>query len=312
VTEGFVASLARPGGNITGLSILTGELTGKRLEILREIAPKALRVAVLWTPGPDGEEQFRAAELAARAMGIELVSLESARDDDLEKAFETAARSGAGALLVLGSPNFFGLRARITGLAQKHRLPGMYWLPPSAHAAGSWYMAERHRVLPPRRDLRGQDLEGRQTADLPVEQPTKFELIINLKTAKALGLTILQCSCCGRTGDSRVETEWTSDMTVGAIPWPPNIAVQRPGAAIPAPPLTAALCAPRKVKSDGTGCHVDRGHVFRQSRVLAIVCPGERLGREYLLAAGAASGGTAGVALPRIGCRCRVDSPLAC
>jgi putative ABC transport system substrate-binding protein len=192
VREGFVASLARPGGNITGLSILTVDLTGKRLEILREIVPKASRVAVLWTPGPGGaEDQFRAAELAARALGVELVSLEASRDDDLEKAFEAAARSGAGALLVLGSPNFFGLRARITELSQKRRLPGMYWLPSFAHAGGLVVYGPSDTEYYRRAAMYvDRILKGAKPADLPVEQPMKFELIINLKAARALGLTI--------------------------------------------------------------------------------------------------------------------------
>jgi putative ABC transport system substrate-binding protein len=190
VREGFVTSLARPGGNITGLSILTVELTGKRLEILREIVPKASRVAVLWTPG-GAESPFRAAELAARAMGVELVSLEAAREEDLEKAFEAAAKRRAGALLVLGSPAFFGLRARITDLAQKHRLPGMYWLPSFAHAGGLVVYGPSDTEYYRRAAIYvDRILKGAKPADLPVEQPTKFELIINLKTARALGLTI--------------------------------------------------------------------------------------------------------------------------
>jgi len=191
VTEGFVASLARPGGNITGLTILTVDLTGKRLEILREIAPKASRVAVLWAPGPDGEAQFRAAELAARAMGIELVSLEASREEDLENAFEAAAKSRAGALLVLGSPSFFGLRARITELSQKRRLPGMYWLPSFAHAGGLVVYGPSDTEYYRRAAIYvDRILKGAKPADLPVEQPMRFELIINLKAARALGLTI--------------------------------------------------------------------------------------------------------------------------
>jgi putative ABC transport system substrate-binding protein len=192
VQHGFVASLARPGGNVTGLSIVSTDLTGKRLEILREIVPKVSRVAVLWTPG-SAEAQFGAAEVAARVLGLELLSLEASRDADLERAFEAAARGRAGALLVLSSPTFFGLRARITELAQKRRLPGMYWLPSFAHAGGlvvygpsdtEYYRRAANYV--------DRILKGAKPADLPVEQPTKFELVINLKTAKTLGLTIPQ------------------------------------------------------------------------------------------------------------------------
>ena len=188
VGQGFAASLARPGGNITGLSIITTDLTAKRLEILREIVPKVSRVAVLWTPG--AEAQFREAELAARALGVKLLSLEASRDDDLEKAFEAAAKGRAGALLVLSSPAFFGLRTRITELALKRRLPAIYWLPSFAHAGGLLVYGpsdtEYYRRAAAYVD---KILKGAKPSDLPVEQPMRIELIINLKTAKALGLT---------------------------------------------------------------------------------------------------------------------------
>jgi len=189
VGEGFVSSLARPGGNITGLSILNPDLTGKRLEILKEIAPKVSRVAVLW--GPGAEAAFRASELAARALRIDVVGLKVSRAEDLDKAFEAAAKGRAQALLVAGGPATYGLRARITELALKHHLPGMYYLPAFAHAGGLVVYGpsdiEYYRRAATYVD---KILKGAKPADLPVEQPTKFELIINLKTAKALGLTI--------------------------------------------------------------------------------------------------------------------------
>jgi putative ABC transport system substrate-binding protein len=189
VGEGFVASLARPGGNITGLSILTTDLTAKRLEILREIVPQVARVAVLWTPGT--EAQVRAAELAARAMSIELVAVEAARDDDLEQAFAAAVTSRAGALLVVGAPTFFGLRARITALALQHRLPAMYYVPSFAHAGGLAVYGPSDTEYYRRAALYvDKILKGAKPADLPVEQPMKFELVINLKTAQALGITM--------------------------------------------------------------------------------------------------------------------------
>jgi len=189
VGEGFVASLARPGGNITGLSILTTDLTAKRLEILREIMPQVARVAVLWTPGT--EAQVRAAELAARAMGIELVAVEAAGDGDLEQAFAAAATSRAGALLVVGAPTFFGLRARITALALQHRLPAMYYLPSFAHVGGLVGYGPSDTEYYRRAALYvDKILKGAKPADLPVEQPMKFELVINLKTAQALGITM--------------------------------------------------------------------------------------------------------------------------
>ncbi len=191
--QGFVASLAHPGGNITGVSILNTDLTAKRLEILREIVPKVSRVAVLWGPGPGAEAQFRAAEPAARALGVELVSLKVSRAEDLEKAFETAAKRHAGALFVPGSPTLFGLRARITELALKHRLPGMYYLPSFAQAGGLVVYGPSDTEYYRRAAIYADKiLKGAKPADLPVEQPTRFQLIINLKTAKALGLTIPQ------------------------------------------------------------------------------------------------------------------------
>ncbi len=190
VGQGFVASLARPGGHITGVSILYPDVTAKRLEIVREIVPKVSRVGVLWNP-PEGEAVFRAAELAARAMRVEVVSLKVSRADDLDKAFETAAKSRAGALLVSGGAPHFGLRARITELALKHRLPGMYPLPSFAHAGGLVVYGPSDTEYYRRAAIYvDKILKGAKPGDQPVEQPTKFELIINLKTAKALGLTI--------------------------------------------------------------------------------------------------------------------------
>ncbi len=190
VGQGFVASLARPGGNITGVSILNPDLAAKRLQILREIVPKVSRVAVLWNP-PGGEAQFRAAELAARAMRIEVVSLKVSRADDLDKAFETAAKSRAGTLLVESGSVLFGLRVRITEFALKQRLPAMYNLPSFAHAGGLVVYGPSDTEYYRRAAIYvDKILKGAKPADLPVEQPTKFELIINLKTAKALGLTI--------------------------------------------------------------------------------------------------------------------------
>lgn len=189
VGEGFVASLAHPGGNITGVSILTTDLTAKRLELLREMVPTVARVAVLWTPG--AETQFHAAEHAARILGLELVRLEAARDEDLETAFDVAATQRADALLVLASPTFFGLRARITALALRHHLPAMYWLPSFAHAGGLAVYGPSDTEYYRRAAIYvDRILKGTKPSDLPVEQAMKLELLINLKTARALGLII--------------------------------------------------------------------------------------------------------------------------
>jgi ABC-type uncharacterized transport system substrate-binding protein len=189
VEQGFIASLAHPGGKITGLANFNVELAAKRLEILREIVPKVSRIAVLWASGT--EAAVRAAEVAARSIGVELLSLEASRSADLEKAFEAAANGRAGALLVPGGPALFGLRARVTELALKHRLPALYYLPSFVYAGGLVVYGPSDTEYYRRAAVYvDKILKGAKPADLPVEQPTKFELVVNLKTAKALGLTI--------------------------------------------------------------------------------------------------------------------------
>jgi putative ABC transport system substrate-binding protein len=135
VEQGFITSLEHPGGNITGISILNTELAPKRLEILREIVPKASRVAVLMWSGT-AELSFRAAQTAAQSIGVELLSLEVSEYADLERAFQTVAKGRADGLLVLGGPPFFGLRKRITELALKHKIPALYNLPSFAREGG--------------------------------------------------------------------------------------------------------------------------------------------------------------------------------
>lgn len=192
IALGFVASLARPGGNVTGVSALQPELTAKRLELLKEAVPKVSRIAVLWdTPASD---QLRTAEGAARTLGIELQPLELRNPPyDFESAFRIAASGRAGALLVLLSPILARERGRIAELAVKHRLPAISALPEFAEAGGLMTYAanvvEMHRHAAIYVD---RILKGARPADLPVEQPTRFEFVINLKTAKALGLTLPQ------------------------------------------------------------------------------------------------------------------------
>ena len=188
----LVASLARPGGNITGLSLQHPELTAKRLQLLKEVVPKVSRMAVLWNPaGPIGAPQMRETEVAARTFGVKLQSLEVRGPDDLERAFQGAARGRAGALLVLGDAMLASHRPRIVGLAAKSRLPAMYWSREFVDAGGLMSYGPN---FPDqfRRAATYVDkiLKGAKPADLPVEQPTRFELVVNLKTAKALGLTI--------------------------------------------------------------------------------------------------------------------------
>ncbi len=192
VALGFVAGLARPGGNITGLSLFSRELTAKRLELLKQAVPKLTRVAVLWhTLAAD---QFRATEDAARSLDVQLQSVElQGPPFDFERAFSAAVRGRAGAILVLGSPRFFPERARIAEMALKHHLPTSFQRPQYAEAGGLMaYAVDFNDMYRRAAEYADKILKGAKPADLPVEQPTRFELVINLKTAKALGLTMPQ------------------------------------------------------------------------------------------------------------------------
>jgi putative tryptophan/tyrosine transport system substrate-binding protein len=189
---GLVASLARPGGNITGLSMMVPELGGKRLQMLKEISPAVSRVAILWdAANPYPALVFKETESAARTLGIQLQSLEVRSPGDFLGAFDAAARQRAGALLTVEDPLTVGQRTQIVGFAEKSRLPAMYGLREFVDAGGLISYGVHLGDL--RRRAAGyvdKILKGAKPGDLPVEQPTKFELLINLKTAKALGLTI--------------------------------------------------------------------------------------------------------------------------
>ncbi len=192
VGSGLIASLARPGGNVTGLSRLTPELVGKHLELLKEAVPKAVRVAVLSNPrNPLHPELVRNAKLAAGSLGVQLKIVEARAPMELEGAFSTMAGERMSALLVLGDSMFYVNRTRIADLALRNRLPSMFGSGDLSRAGGLMAYAPRS-VDNYRRAATYVDkiLKGAKPADLPVEQPTKFELVINLKTAKALGLTI--------------------------------------------------------------------------------------------------------------------------
>ena len=195
VTSGLVTSLARPGGNVTGLSILAPELVGKRLELLTQAVPGVSRVAVLWHPGAMGErtgkDLMREAEVAARALGVRLQFVEARGPVDFDRAFSDMARARAGALTVLGSTMFSTERKRLVDLAAKHRLPAVYPWREFVDARGLMsYGANIADLYRRAATYVDKILKGAKPGDLPVEQPTKFELVINLKTAKALGLTI--------------------------------------------------------------------------------------------------------------------------
>jgi putative ABC transport system substrate-binding protein len=193
VTDGLVTSLAHPGGNVTGLSNLAPELVGKCLEQLKEAVPQVSLVAVLWQPGAVGgrTDMLKPAEVAARALGVRVQFVEARGPADFDRAFSDMTRARAGALAVLGSAIFNSERRRLVDLAAKHRLPTVYTSRDFVDAGGLMTygvnLADLFRRAAAYVD---KTLKGTKPGDLPVEQPTKFELMINLKTAKALGLTI--------------------------------------------------------------------------------------------------------------------------
>ena len=191
---GLVASLARPGGNITGLSQMNPELAGKRLELLREIVPNLTRVAVLWNPEDTiSALTWKEIQLPARGSGIELHSLEVRSPSDIGKAFEGATRVRAGALAIMPSPVFVTNLRRLADLAVRNRLPSIFHVPDFVVAGGLVaYGPNRSDLFRRAATYVDRILKGAKPGDLPVEQPTKFELTINMKTAKALGLPIPQ------------------------------------------------------------------------------------------------------------------------
>ena len=192
VGNGFVASLARPGGNITGLSNLNRELGGKRLELLKEVVPRLSRVAVFGTSTfPGTTQNLKEAELAAGAFGVKLQYLDVLGPKDIETAFRGASKGRAEAVLLLGGGVLTSQRTRIVDLAAKSRLPAMYHIREFVEAGGLMSYGVSITDLD-RRAATYVDkiLKGAKPADLPVEQPKKFEFIINLKAAKQIGLTI--------------------------------------------------------------------------------------------------------------------------
>ena len=194
VGSGFVASLARPGGNITGLSTLSPEISGKQLEVLKETVPKLSRVAVLGnSTSPGNAQALREMELAAGAFKAKLQYLDVLDPKDIETAFRAASKGRAEVILVLPSPVLTSQRTQIVDLAVKNRLPAIYWRSDFVEAGGLMSYGTSQNDLD-RRAATYVDkiLKGTKPADLPVEQPTKFELVVNLKTAKQIGLTVPQ------------------------------------------------------------------------------------------------------------------------
>ena len=192
VETGLVPSLARPGGNVTGLSNHSADLTGKRLQLLKEIVPGVTRVAVLWnTANPVAEVIFRETEAAAQTLALRVQSLEVRGPDDFEKALPAARIGGAGALFLIDDPLVFTARLRVASFATMNRLPMTAFYKPFSEAGGLMSFGANLADLFRRAAIYvDKILKGAKPADLPVEEPTKIEFHLNKKTAKALGLTL--------------------------------------------------------------------------------------------------------------------------
>jgi putative ABC transport system substrate-binding protein len=192
VGNGFVASLARPGGNITGLSNYHPDLSGKQLELLKEVVPRLARVAVLGNSKEPGNSQaLKETKLAGAALKLKLQFLDVRELQDIETAFHAATRERAGALLVLSSPIATSQRTQVAQLAIKNRVPIMYQVSESVEAGGLMtYGVSTADLWRRSATYVHKILKGAKPADLPVEQPIKFEFIINLKAAKQIGLAI--------------------------------------------------------------------------------------------------------------------------
>ena len=192
VGSGFVASLARPGGNITGLSSLAPEISGKQLEILKDMLPRLSRAAVFgYSTFPGNAQSLKETELAARVLGVQVKYLDVRDLKDLETAFRAASKESADAVLVLGGPVLISHRKQVTDLAVKSRLPVVFYVAEFVDAGG--LMSYGVSVIDLfRRAATYVDkiLKGAKPGDLPIEQPTKFELVINLTAAKQIGVTI--------------------------------------------------------------------------------------------------------------------------
>jgi putative ABC transport system substrate-binding protein len=192
VGSGFVESLAHPGGNITGMTNIAPELSGKWLELLKETVPKLSRVAMLWDPeGPISAVAWKESQTPARALGLQLHSLEVGKANDFDKAFAEAMRARVGAVAIAPNSQVARNLRRVADLAIGSRLPTIFQITEFVEVGGMMaYGPDRSDLFRRAAGYVDKILRGRKPADLPVERPMKFELLINLKTAKQIGLTI--------------------------------------------------------------------------------------------------------------------------
>jgi putative tryptophan/tyrosine transport system substrate-binding protein len=192
IKTGVVGSLARPDSNVTGLTMMHPELSGKRLQLLKEAAPKIALIAVIWNPtDPFSEDLLRETEAAARSLGLKIHAIEAREPAELEAAFKAVVDSRPSAFFTIPGSMFLDNRTRILKFATKSRLPGVFGTRGYAEAGGLMsYGPSLADLFRKAAVFVDKILKGAKPADLPIEQPTKFELVINLKTAKALGLTI--------------------------------------------------------------------------------------------------------------------------
>jgi putative tryptophan/tyrosine transport system substrate-binding protein len=192
VRAGLVASLSRPGGNITGVMFTVTDVTAKRLELLRELVPKAAVIGVLLDPNsPEAEIELKDAEAAGRAIGRQVLVRKAASEREFNAAFSTIVQAGAGALLVGGGPFFLGQRRQLVALAARYALPASYVTRQYPEAGGLMSYGPSQTDAYRRAGIyAGRILKGEKPGDLPVQRSTKFEFVINFKTAKALGLAV--------------------------------------------------------------------------------------------------------------------------
>ena len=191
VARGMISSLARPGGNVTGITSNWDDLSGKRLELLKETLPKLARIAVLWSSSGERATQWKASQTAAKQLNLQLHSMQIRNADDLEGAFKEAVKARSGAVAVTQSSEVGANIQRVIQLATKHRLPAIYAIPEYPEAGGLMaYGGSRSDLARRAAVYVDKILKGAKAAELPVEQPMKFEFVINLKTATQIGVTI--------------------------------------------------------------------------------------------------------------------------